>query len=384
MNSRERVLAALNHKEPDRVPLDMGSIQSGIHIKAYERLLEHLDIQDENIQYYDFGQQLAVPCEALLKRFHIDTRYLRPIDSIKPRNYQPERVDKYVGNYDALGVFWGNFASKPLNEILYYDPVIHPLQNMKSIEEIHSYSWPKKMDIPKFEDLRKTGEMLRKTDYAISTHVLGCVWEYTTFMFGFVTALRNMRTKPELLKATMGHLLEYWMSLSENFLKNLGKYVDIVCVNGDLAEQAGPIMSDKMYSELIKPYEAKFSAHIHNLADVKINYHSCGSTPQFIPHFIDIGYDAHNPVQISANDMEPCSLKRRFGDKISFWGGLCNTQKTLPFGTLEEIRNEVRTNLECFKPGGGYIAANIHNITAEVPPENIVAMFDAAIEFGDY
>ncbi len=117
---------------------------------------------------------------------------------------------------------------------------------------------------------------------------------------------------------------------------------------------------------------------------MKINYHCCGSTSLFLPHFADIGYDIYNPVQISAYDMEPCSLKKRFGDIITFWGGLCNTQKTLPFGTPKEITEEVKYNIECFKPGGGYVATNIHNITAEVPPENIVAMFDAVRRYRDY
>ncbi|MBN2156464.1 MAG: hypothetical protein JW776_10510 [Candidatus Lokiarchaeota archaeon] len=377
-------MRAFEHKEPDRVPIDLGSIQSGIHIKAYKRLLDYLDIRDENIQYYDFGQQLAVPCEDLLQRFHVDTRYLRFSDNIKTENFQPEYMGEYVGIYDALGVFWGNFANKKLDDILYYDPVVHPLQDLKTVEEIHAYEWPDVRKMPQFYELKRIGEKLRNSKYAISTHPLGCVFEYTTFMFGFVTALRYIRTRPELLKAAMEHILEYWMILSENFLKAVGDYVDIVCVNGDLAEQAGPIMSEEIYISLIKPYELFLSNHIHSLADVKINYHSCGSTPQFIPHFIEMGYDAYNPVQISAYDMEPCSLKQRFGEHITFWGGLCNTQKTLPFGTPEEIRKEVRRNLECFKPGGGYIASNIHNITAEVPPENITAMFDAAHEFGDY
>ena len=385
MNSRQRVLMAFDHREPDRVPIDFGSIVSGIHIKAYKRLLKYLNIQDNCINYCDYGQQLAVPCEELLQRFHIDTRYLRPTESIKPENYIPERVGEYVGIYDALGVFWGNFAYKNLEDILYYDPVIHPLKDLKTTDEIQSYKWPKKEEIPQFLDLKQTAKRLHEnTEFAISTHPLGCVYEYTTFLFGFTTALRYMRTRPELLKAAMEHILDYWMNLSTNFLKMLGKYIDIVCVNGDLSEQAGPIMSENLYVSLIKPFEYKISKHIHSLAKIKINYHSCGSTPLFIPHFIDIGYDAHNPVQIGAYDMEPCSLKKRFGDKIVFWGGLCNTQKNLPFGTPEEIRKEVKRNLECFKPGGGYIAANIHNITAEVPPENIVAMFDAVYEFGDY
>ncbi|MCK5150867.1 MAG: methyltransferase, partial [Candidatus Thorarchaeota archaeon] len=115
-----------------------------------------------------------------------------------------------------------------------------------------------------------------------------------------------------------------------------------------------------------------------------INYHCCGSVPHFIPHFAEIGYDAVNPVQTGATDMDPCSLKKRFGRMIAFWGGLCDTQTTLPFGTPQEIREEVKYNVNCFKPGGGYIASNIHNILAEVPPENIVAMFEAAREFRAY
>ncbi|MHA1527295.1 MAG: uroporphyrinogen decarboxylase family protein, partial [Promethearchaeota archaeon] len=159
---------------------------------------------------------------------------------------------------------------------------------------------------------------------------------------------------------------------------------DVVCINGDLAEQSGPLMNLKIYEALIKPIEKKLAEKVHEFADIKINYHSCGSVAQFIPHWAEIGYDAFNPVQISARDMEPCSLKKRYGDIITFWGGACNPQQTLPFSTPEQIRNEVRKNLNCFKSGGGYIASSVHNITAEVPPENIIAMFDALNDFRDY
>jgi len=139
-------------------------------------------------------------------------------------------------------------------------------------------------------------------------------------------------------------------------------------------------MNLQIYESHIKPLERKLSEKIHELVNVKINYHSCGSVSKFLPHFAEIGYDAVNPVQISAYDMEPCSLKKKFGERITFWGGLCNSQYTLPFGTPKQIKEEVKRNMKCLKPGGGYIAANIHNITAEVPPQNIIAMFDAAIE----
>ncbi len=386
MNSRERILTAFDHKEPDKVPIDLGGNQSGIHIKAYKKLLEHLDLEDKSITTYDFVQQLAVPCEELLERFHIDTRYIRPLGGmVKIDDFKPEYMGKYVGVYDQFGVFWGNFADKVLDDILYYDPVIHPLSEVKSVQDIKNHDWPNGKDKTPFTGLREYAKTLRETtDYALITPPTGCIYEYTTFLFGFTRVLRYLRTKQELIVAAMEELLKYWIDYNITFLNEVGEYLDVICINGDLAEQAGPIMNLNLYDSMIKPIERKLSEKVHELANIKINYHCCGSVPLFIPHWAEIGYDAFNPVQISAYDMEPCSLKKRFGNAITFWGGACNTQKTLPFGTPDQIRNEVKKNLECFKPGGGFIAANIHNITAEVPPQNIVAMFDALNEFQDY
>ncbi len=386
MNSRERVITTLNHKEPDKVPIDLGGNVSGIHIKAYKRLLEYLGIEDKNIQYYDFVQQLVVPCEDLLERFEIDTRYVRPFGQIVNANdVQVQYEGKYVGVYDQFGCFWGNFAEKDLDEILYYDPVIHPFSDFKTISEIENYDWPDGTDKSPFKGLKNHAKKLKNTtDYALITSTAGCVFEYTTFIFGFIKALIYLRTKPELIITAMEGFLKYWTDYITTFLNEVGEFLDVVCINGDLAEQAGPWMNLKIYENMIKPVEKKLSDKVHELADVKINYHSCGSIPLFIPHFSDIGYDAVNPVQISAYDMEPCSLKKRFGNMITFWGGMCNTQSTLPFGTPEQIREEVRRNFKCLKPSGGFVTANIHNITAEVPPQNIVAMFDAANEFRKY
>ncbi len=386
MNSRERVNSALNHQQPDRIPLDLGGNQSGIHIKAYLRLLDYLEIEDKNIQYYDFVQQLAVPCEEVLQRFNIDTRYVRPLGGmIKIDEVEPQYEGKYVGLYDQFGCFWGNDAKKDIENILYFDPVIHPFADFKTVQEIENYDWPDGIDKTPFKGLKEHAKKMRETtEYALVTPPTGCVYEYTTFLFGFTKVLRYLRTKQELIIAAMEGLLKYWMDYNVTFLDEVGDFLDVVCINGDLAEQAGPIMSVKIYENIIKPLECTLSTNIHELADVKINYHCCGSIPLFISHFAEIGYDAVNPTQISAYDMEPCSLKKRFGEMITFWGGLCNTQKTLPFGTSEQIRDEVRRNFECLKSGGGHIAANIHNITAEVPPQNIVAMFDAANEFRNY
>ena len=386
MNSRERVNTTLNHKEPDKVPIDLGGNQSSIHIKAYKKLLDYLEIEDENIQYADFVQQIVRPCDQVLERLSIDIRYVQPLGGmVRVQDMEPQYEDKYVGLYDQFGVFWGNDAKKDLDEILYYDPVIHPFADFKSVSDIRDFDWPNGRDKTPFKGLKEYAKNLHNnTDFALSTPPVGCIYEYCTFLFGFTKTLRYLRTKPELIIAAMEGLLKYWTDYVTTFLDEVGRYLDVVCINGDLAEQAGPIMSVKLYENMIKPIERKLSKKIHELVETKINYHSCGSVSLFIPHFAEIGYDVINPVQISAYDMEPCSLKKRFGDIMSFWGGLCNTQSTLPFGTLKQIRDEVRRNFECLKPGGGFVASNIHNITAEVPPQNIVAMIDAANEFGNY
>lgn len=389
MNSRERVLTTLNYKELDKVPIDFGGNQSGIHINPYKRLLKYLEIEDDNIHFCDFVQQLAYPCEELLKEFEVDIRWLRPPASIIPENFIPVTEGAFRGIWDQFGVFWGCLADRDPEDPFFYDPVIHPLKDLKTVQEIKSYSWPDGTNRTPLKGLREEAKKLRTTPYAIATPPLGCIYEYTTFLFGFATVLRHLRRKPELIVAAMEELEKYWSDYATTFLNEIKfgneYYVDIVAINGDLAMETGPIMHPtEIYKPLIKPIEYKLSKKIHELADVKINYHCCGSIVDFIPHFVDIGYDAVNPVQVGASNMDPCSLKATFGDKITFWGGICDTTEILPFGTLEQIQKEVEYNMNCLKPGGGYIASNVHNITAEVPPQNIVAMFDAVIEFRDY
>ena len=323
MNSRERLLTSLNHQEPDRVPIDLGGNQSGIHKIAYRNLVEYLGIDDPNPKYADFIQQIVDPCEEVLQRFHIDTRYIRPKHNmIKIKDMEPEYAGKYVGVYYQFGVFWGNFADKPIESHLYYDPVIHPFKDFAGTSEIDNYNWPDGSDPSNFEGLREEAKILANSPYGLVTPPSGCIFEYTTFLFGFVKAVTLLRKQPEMILTTMQHLLKYWKDYNTGLLKEIGDYVNVICVNGDLAEQRGPFFNPKVYGKLIVPIEKQLIDHIKSIARVKINYHCCGSTTKLIPYFVDIGYDAYNPVQISANDMEPCRLKERFGDKIVFWGVL--------------------------------------------------------------
>jgi uroporphyrinogen decarboxylase len=382
MNSKERIITSLAHKQTDRVPLDLGGVVSGIHIQAYKRLLSYLHITDNNIHFYDFNQQIVVPCEAVLERLHIDTRYLHLPSSLLPESYIPNQEGPWAGNYDQFGVFWGNKADLPLEKRLYYSPVIHPLADMETPQQIHAFNWPDGKDLSIMNGLKEYHQNLRQLgSYAIVSRVLACIYEYTTFMFGLKTAMKHIRRNPALIQAAMEELLQYWTDFATTYLNQIGADVDVIAINGDLAEQSGPLMNPKVYETLIKPIEGEFVNRIRKISKAPINYHSCGSVVSFLPHFADIGYNAANPVQVSATDMEPCSLKQRFGDRIGFWGGLCDSQKTLPFGTPDDVRAEVKRNLTCFAPNGGYVGSNIHNITAEVPAENIVAMFDTAFEF---
>ena len=387
MDSRTRVIVALDRRPPDRVPIDLGGNQTGIHVKAYVNLLEQLGIVDERIVLSSFSQQLAKPSEAVLERFHIDTRWIRPLSNYMDyEKMKPQHEHGYIGQYDQFGVFWGNIDTKDLRDILYYDPVIHPLEQATTVQEVEQFSWPSGTNGKPFNGLKDVARAFHdKTSYAVCSTAVSNTFELCTFLFGFTRAMKLVRLKPELLDAAMKELMQYWIDYISTYFDQVGKYIDVVCINSDLASQNGPLINPAFYEQHVKPVDKKIVQHLKRVAPhVKINFHSCGSVPAFIPHFMDLGYDSINPVQVSAYDMEPCSLKKRFGKSIAFFGGLCDTQHTLPFGTPEQVRDEVRKNINCFKPGGGYVAANIHNITAEVPAKNIIAMFDAAKEFGNY
>jgi len=174
------------------------------------------------------------------------------------------------------------------------------------------------------------------------------------------------------------------MDFYTGFMGEVGDLVDVIMIGDDLAGQDGPLFSPDLYRAMVKPRQKRLVQHIKSLTTAKIWYHTCGSCIAHLPELINNGIDIINPVQISARDMEPASLKARFGDRTVFWGGGVDTQRVLPFASPAEIREHVRRNIEAFKPGGGYVFNTVHNIQHGVPPENIVALFDAAHEFGSY
>ncbi len=382
MTSRQRVLTALNHEVPDRVPIDLGGFQTGIHRKAYIDLLSHLGIEDD-VKIMDPVQQLAKPCEEVLERFHVDVRYVfaHGPDSFQrgiERNTRDGRVWHDLA--DEFGVVW----SMPDDRPFYMDISHHPLADA-TIDDLADYPFPKGDDPTRFMGLRDEALRLREqTPYAISTGIGGVVYETCWYMRGLERWYMDTVENPAFCEALLDRMLHFWMGYYREFLKEIGDLVDVVMIGDDIGGQTGPLFSPAFYRSVVKPRQKKLVQHIRSLTDAKIWYHTCGSVVSLIPDLLDNGIDILNPVQISAANMAPRELKRRYGDRLTFWGGGIDTQHVLSFASPAQVREHVRANIEALKPGGGYIFNSVHNIQAGVPAENIVAMFDAAYEYGFY
>jgi len=382
MTSRQRVLKALNHQIPDRVPIDLGGFQTGIHRKAYAELLDFLGIKDKII-ILDPAQGLAKPCEEVLERFHVDIRYVcaHTPDSFKGTIEQNIRDGRLWHDFkDEFGIVW----SMPDEQQLYMDASHHPLADA-TIKDIADYPFPKGDDPTRFTGVRESALKLRKeTPYAISTGICGVVYEICWYMRGLERWFIDMIENPAFCEALLEQTLKFWIGYLKCFMAEVGDIVDVVMIGDDLAGQNGPLFSPDFYRKVVKPRQKKLVQLIKSLTKAKIWYHTCGSCQGLIPELLDNGIDILNPIQISADNMDPGELKKRYGKKLVFWGGGIDAQHVLPFVKPSEIREHVRKNIGIFKPGGGYVFNNVHNIQAGVPAENIVALFDAAYEFGFY
>ncbi|HEG44788.1 MAG TPA: hypothetical protein ENH94_12165 [Phycisphaerales bacterium] len=382
MNHVERFRALMNFQEVNRVPIDLGGFQTGIHKVAYQDLLEHLGLKEE-IEILDPVQQLAKPSEAVLKRFHVDTRYIcaHGPNSFTGGIEQNERDGKLWHDLkDEFGVVW----SMPDDQMLYMDPSHHPLANA-TVADIKSYPFPDGGDPTRFTGVREQAlKMREETDYAICTGISGVVYEFCWYMRGLERWFMDTIENPDLCEALLDQTLKFWMDFETGFMNAVGDIVDVVMIGDDLAGQSGPLFSTEFYRSMVKPRQKKLVRHIKSLTDAKIWYHTCGSRIPLIPELIDNGVDILNPVQISDVGMDAKDLKDRFGKDIVFWGAGCDAQHILPFATGEEVKADAKKYIEIFKPGGGYVFNNVHNIQGGVPAENIVALLDAAYEYGFY
>jgi uroporphyrinogen decarboxylase len=382
MTSRERVRAALNFQIPDRVPLDLGGFQTGIHKKAYLELLGYLE-RDEEIIMLDPVQQLVRPSEEVLRLLHIDIRY---ITSKGPAGFDGAIRENFRNGQlwhdlkDEFGVVW----SMPEKQGLYMDISHHPLAGA-SIAEVANYPFPDGSDPSRFRGVREEVLKLRDTTlYAISTGIGGVVYEICWYMRGLERWFMDMLENPAFCEAVIDQTLKFWLDYYTGFMKEIGDIIDVVMIGDDLAGQGGPLFNPDFYRRVVKPRQKQLVQHIKSLTEAKIWYHTCGSCVEYIPDLLDNGIDILNPVQITGKGMDPEFLKVAYGNKLVFWGGGIDSQHILPFADPETVKSNVRENIEAFKPGGGYVFNNVHNIQAEVPPANVLAMYEAAYQYGFY
>jgi len=382
MNSRQRVLTALNHRQPDRVPIDLGGNQTGIHKFAYRALIEHLGLT-EDIEIMDAVQQLARPSEAVLERLRVDTRYIHAgaASDFDGAIVSAERDGKVWHDLtDEFGVRW----SMPDDSPLYMDITHHPLADA-TIDDLAGYAWPQGSDPGRFAGLRERALTLRnETPYAVVSGISGVIYEICWYMRGLEQWFMDMLEQPEFCEALLDRTLKFWLDWFDAFLREVGDLVDVIMIGDDLAGQSGPLFRPDFYRRVVKPRHKTLVQFIKPHTEAKIWYHTCGACRDYIPDFLDNGIDSLNPVQISAAGMDPRQLKTEFGDRVVFWGGAIDAQHVLPQADPETVREHVRRNIEAFKPGGGYVFNNVHNIQAGVPAENVLAMYDAAYEFGSY
>jgi len=382
MTPRERVLSAINHEEPDRIPLVIGvNNATGIKMKPYQGIKRIAGIQAADNYIYDWPELgTAEIDEATMVRMHGDVRGVLDLEPEKVRKRNRER-EPHSDCYDSWG--GGQMEVTPGN----WFPGIHPLADARTIEDLDAYQgWPDMSDPSRIAHVKEAASRLAdENQFAImATPWLLFPFERAHAMQGMEPFLLNMAMNPEFAQALMERIGDYCKQLMGHFLDELDGNVDIIKIGDDLGTQNSLMISPKMYRDMLKPIHADFISFIKSRTNAKVLFHSCGDVAPLIGDFIDIGVDILNPIQTSTGSISDLpKLKKQFGKDIIFCGGI-DSHRILPFGTVGEVREEVRRVMQALGPGGGYMVGAVHTVMNDVPPENVLAMVDAVEEFGHY
>lgn len=408
MTSRERVLAAVDHREPDRVPIDLGGHRSsGMMAIAYHRLKQHLGISTGDIYVYDFVQQLAAIEPEVLDRFGVDTVELGRGFALQPEDWHdwvlpdgtPCKIPAHIHPV-RVGDDWhvyhedGTLIAIQKAGCLYFEQTCHPLAESDDEEfadldaPLSKVMWsalgsppaPIGYDDEGLRALTEGARALRaSTERAIIGLFGGNLLELGQFLFRNDNFFLLLAGEPRRAHRFLDAAVEMHLANLERFLGAVGPYIDIVMFGDDLGMQTGPQISPRMYAEFFQPREKAMWGRAKELADVKVMLHSCGGLYPLIPGLIDAGLDILQPVQTTCADMEADRLKREFGRDLCLWGGGSNTRDVLPYATPREVAEDVRRRVEVLAPGGGFVFQQIHNVMADVPPANVVAMLEAVL-----
>jgi uroporphyrinogen decarboxylase len=412
MTSRERVIAALNHQEPDLVPIDFGSNYcTTVNVIAYNNLKRRMGVSTptyvRNIVTMTAAPDLEEGFEMMklmggdlvcLPRYLIDgldTRDWKPwalkdgSECMVPADFNPEE-DGHGGWIFRAG---GAVECRMPSDGHYFDPVTYPLGSVQSIKDLEQLlpllegSSFFSLSDKELDQIEKRAKALyEETDFAlVSDLYFFSLYQLPLQIFGYEKLFTIMATDPEFVHYWMSFLTDALDVLITKYLKRVGRYTTAVLMTDDYGHQNGSQISPQMFRDLFKPYLTRICSRIHEISPhVKVLLHSCGSVARLIPEFIDAGVDVLNPIQASARGMDPAVLKREFGRDLVLWGGGVTSQTTLHHGSVDEIEREVRYRLDTMKPGGGYVFSVDHDIQENVSPEKIEAVFKTAQEHRSY
>lgn len=404
MTPRQRVLAALSHQQPDCVPIDLsGHRSSGIAAIAYARLRDYLGLEKRPIRVYDVQQQLAIVDDDVLDRFGVDTIELGRGFALDDADWadwvlpdgtpcqlpvwiRPERDDgRWVIRAES-----GQVVAEMPDGALYFEQAYYPFaenDDFDRIPEALSESmWTgvaappgPLIEGPEGEQKFRAGaaRLRASTDRAIIGLFGGNLLEMGQFLYRNDNFYMLLAAEPARAHAFLDRIVELHLANLQRFLAAVGASIDVILFGDDLGMQQGPQVSPAMYREFFKPRHATMWRRAKELADVKVMLHCCGGVAELMEDLIDAGLDAINPVQISCRGMDATRLKEQFGDRLTLWGGGCDTHRMLPKATPEEIAEHVRQQVAILNPGGGFVFQQVHNIMADIPVQNIVAMYDA-------
>lgn len=411
MNSRERVLASINHKEPDRVAVDLGSTpSSGISAIAYNNLKKYLGITTGHNRVYDVVQQVTQPEDEIIDRFGIDVIDLGRTFNTKDSDwYETALPDGSTAEYPtwfrpvrhedgSMNAFLadGTQVGKMPRGATFFDQTVFPYvdeypEDYRNLPDamgkviwsalVHS-PWDNAGNPGFWETLRENALALRQnTDKAIMI-VCGCnLFEWGTFLRKIDNFLMDIYSEPEEVERLLDALMEQHLATLSKVCSYVGDVVDIIRFGDDLGMDSGPFMSPEKYKAIFKPRHKLLCDYVKKHSNMKTFIHSCGSIYKMIPDLIDAGIDIINPVQTVCKDMEAERLKREFGRDVTFWGGGADTRYIMNGGTTQQVKEDVKRRLEIFAPGGGFVFNPVHNLLPDVPPQNIVAMFEAVEEY---
>jgi uroporphyrinogen decarboxylase len=399
---RERVLRSISHAEPDRVPVDLGSMDATtINGIAYSRLKAHFGIRGGAVQIYDPYAQTAKVETEVLERIGGDVLAVFPEASEYrdglltdgspcqlPAKWNP--LDQPDGSQIIVDDLGKTISIRPPTG-LFFEPLDQPLQAAETVADIEkdpkvfeTYDWPSFWD----RSLEEMGEYARRlfeeTDYLIFGNFPCHIFQGSQLLRGFETFFVDLLERPLIAQCVMENLARAFMDRFDRYAEFVGPYVQVINVNDDLGTQQWTQISPELYRRMVKPYHAMIYGHIKKKWPGHLFFHSDGAILPLLPDLIELGIEILNPVQYTARGMVPRVLKREFGSQLTFWGGGCDTQRVLPYGTPEQVKEEVRRQIGEFAPGGGFVFCQVSNILPDMPTENVVAMYEAVATYGGY